>query len=66
MARKTVMVCDNCGIEVADGKGATLRIAFADLRKGQKAADLCDGCAGQLPGQPVARRGRKPKDTTAQ
>jgi hypothetical protein len=25
MARKTVLVCDNCGREVGEGKGATLR-----------------------------------------
>jgi len=66
MARKTVMVCDNCAKEIESGKGAVLRIAFTDQRKGAKAADLCDGCATQLPGSPVARRGRKPKDATAQ
>lgn len=65
MARKTVLVCDNCGTEVQDGKGATLRVTFGDARKGAKAADLCDGCATQLPGQQVARRGRKPKDAAA-
>ena len=26
MARKTVLVCDNCGKEIAEGKGATLRL----------------------------------------
>ena len=30
-------------------------------RRGAKAADLCDGCAGTMPGNAVARRGRKPK-----
>ena len=61
MARKTVLVCDNCGVEVEDGRGATLRITFTDARRGAKAADLCDGCAGTMPGTAVARRGRKPK-----
>ena len=26
-----------------------------------KAADLCDDCAGKMPGRPAARRGRRPK-----
>lgn len=61
MARKTVLVCDNCGAEVDEGKGATMRITYTDARRGSKAADLCDGCAGTLPGRAVARRGRRPK-----
>jgi hypothetical protein len=61
MARKTVLVCDNCGVEVEEGRGATLRVTFTDARRGAKAADLCDGCAGTMPGTAVARRGRKPK-----
>ncbi|MGZ8687049.1 MAG: hypothetical protein ACXWZP_01335 [Gaiellaceae bacterium] len=61
MARKTVLVCDKCGAEVDEGKGAIMRITFTDARRGAKAADLCDGCAGSMPGNAVARRGRKPK-----
>jgi len=61
MARKTVLVCDNCGMEVEDGRGAVMRVTFTDARRGAKAADLCDGCAGTMPGNAVARRGRKPK-----
>ncbi len=61
MARKTVLVCDTCGNEVDEGKGAVMRITFTDARRGAKAADLCDGCAGGMPGVAVARRGRKPK-----
>lgn len=61
MARKTVLVCDSCGKEVEEGKGAVLRVTFNDARRGAKAADLCDSCAGGMPGQAVARRGRKPK-----
>jgi len=60
--RKTVLACDNCGSEIADNKGATLRLSFADARRGNKQADLCDQCASQMPGNVVARRGRKPKD----
>jgi len=61
MARKTVLVCDNCGSEVDEGRGAALRVTFTDARRGAKAADLCDSCAGAMPGSAVARRGRKPK-----
>lgn len=65
MARKTVLVCDNCGKEVAEGKGATLRVTFTDARRGAKQADLCDNCAAETPGNAVARRGRKPKSVAA-
>jgi hypothetical protein len=61
MARKTVLVCDSCGSEVEEGKGAVLRVTFNDARRGAKQADLCDSCAGAMPGVAVARRGRKPK-----
>jgi hypothetical protein len=61
VARKTVLVCDSCGKEVEEGKGAVLRVTFNDARRGAKAADLCDSCAGGMPGAAVARRGRKPK-----
>ena len=65
MARKTVLVCDSCGKEVDESRGATLRITYADARRGAKQADLCDDCAGAMPGQPAARRGRRPKSATA-
>lgn len=62
MARRTVLVCDNCGKEVEEQKSATLRINYADARRGAKQADLCDECATtKMPGQTVARRGRRPK-----
>ena len=61
VARKTVLVCDSCGAEVEEGKGAVMRVTFNDARRGAKAADLCDSCAGGMPGAAVARRGRKPK-----
>ena len=38
MARKTVLVCDNCGREVGEGKGATLRLNYTDARRGSKQA----------------------------
>jgi hypothetical protein len=61
VARKTILVCDKCGQEVEEGKGAVLRVTFNDARRGSKQADLCDTCAGAMPGAAVARRGRKPK-----
>jgi ribosomal protein S26 len=61
LARKTVLVCDNCGKEIAEGKGAMMRLNFTDARRGSKQADLCDNCAGQMPGHAAARRGRRPK-----
>jgi len=65
LARKTVLVCDNCSKEVGDGKGAVLRLSFTDARRGAKQADLCDDCAGNMPGQAAARRGRRPKAAAA-
>jgi hypothetical protein len=61
VARKTVLVCDNCASEVGEGKGASMRITYTDARRGAKAGDLCDDCAAKMPGVAAARRGRKPK-----
>ena len=61
MARKTILVCDNCGKEVAENRGAVMRLNYTDARRGSKQADLCDDCAGSMPGNAVARRGRRPK-----
>jgi hypothetical protein len=61
VARKTVLVCDNCSREIDEGKGAVLRLTFSDARRGAKQADLCDDCAGNMPGRAAARRGRRPK-----
>jgi hypothetical protein len=41
--------------------GATVRITFADARKGVRELDLTDAEAEQLGGRAVARRGRRPK-----
>ena len=65
MARKTVLVCDSCGKEVDEGRGAVLRLTYTDARRGAKQADLCDDCAGKMPGAPAARRGRRPKAAAA-
>ncbi len=61
MARKTILVCDKCSSEVPDGRGAVMRLNYTDARRGSKQADLCDDCAGGMPGKSVARRGRRPK-----
>jgi hypothetical protein len=61
MARRTILVCDNCGKEVDEQHGAVMRITYSDARRGAKQADLCGDCAGTMPGQPAARRGRRPK-----
>ena len=65
MARKTIRVCDNCGNQIEEGKGALVRAVFTDARRGAKQADYCDECTGKLPGAQVARRGRRPKATAA-
>jgi len=65
VSRKTVLVCDNCGKEVDEAKGAVMRITYSDARRGSKQADLCDACAGKMPGVPAARRGRRPKSAAA-
>jgi hypothetical protein len=61
MARKTILVCDNCGKEVDEAHGAVMRLTWTDARRGAKEADLCGECAGSMPGRQVARRGRRPK-----
>jgi hypothetical protein len=45
--------------------GAVMRVTYADARKLSKQADLCDDCAGKMPGATVARRGRRPKSAAA-
>jgi hypothetical protein len=61
MAKKTIRVSDMSDEEIADGKGATVRITFADARKGVRELDLTDAEAERLGGRAVARRGRRPK-----
>jgi hypothetical protein len=65
VAKKTIRVSDQSGEEIPDGKGATVRIVFADARKGVRELDLTDAEAERLGGRPVARRGRKPKAATS-
>ena len=63
MARKTVLVSDLSGKEIEDGKGAKVRITFADARSGSIELDVTADEARQMgrKGRQVARSGRKPK-----
>jgi hypothetical protein len=61
MARKTIRVSDISGEEIPEGRGATVRITFADARRGARELDVTDAEAERLGGRTVARRGRKPK-----
>lgn len=61
MAKKIIRVSDQSGDEIPEGKGATVRITFADARRGVRELDLTDDEAEKLGGRAVARRGRKPK-----
>ena len=61
MARKTVRVSDISGEEIPEGRGATVRITFADARRGARELEVTDSEAEKLGGRQVARRGRKPK-----
>ena len=65
MARKTVRVSDLSGEEIPDGRGATVRITFADARRGSRELDLTDAEAEKLGGRQVARRGRRPKSASS-
>ena len=63
MSRKTVLVSDISGQEIADGNAAQLIIKYGDARRGQIVldvnADEVDDLARK--GQRQARRGRRPK-----
>ena len=60
MARKTVLVSDISGIEIAEGKGATIRITFHDARKGVRELDVTDAEAED--GRPPGRTSRPPAE----
>jgi hypothetical protein len=65
MAKKTIRVSDQSAEEIPEGKGATVRITFADQRKGVRELDLTDAEAERLGGRQVARRGRRPRAQAA-
>jgi hypothetical protein len=60
--KKTVLVSDLSGEEIADGKGATVSITFRDARKGTIVLDVTDSEAEQMgrQGRRQQRRGRRP------
>jgi hypothetical protein len=63
MARKTVLVSDISGREIADGEGATMTITYADARRGVIRLDVNANEVDDLAkkGTKQARRGRPPK-----
>ena len=65
VARKTVLVCDNCGKEVDEGKGATMRIPSPTRAAARSRPISATTAPAKMPGRPVARRGRRPKSATA-
>jgi hypothetical protein len=65
MSRRTIRVSDISGEEILEGKGATVRITFADARKGSRELDVTDAEAQNMGGRIVARRGRRPKAASA-
>jgi hypothetical protein len=60
--KKTVLVSDLSGNEIADGRGATVSITFRDARKGTIVLDVTDAEAEQMgsKGRRQQRRGRRP------
>jgi hypothetical protein len=67
MARKTVHISDLSGKQIPEGRGATIRINFADARKGSAVLDVTDEEGEELArkGRKQARRGRRPRGATA-
>lgn len=61
LARRTVLVSDQSGEEIQEGKGAKVTIKFNDARKGVRELDLTDAEAERLGGRAAKRRGRRPK-----
>jgi hypothetical protein len=61
VARKIILICDNCHREIPEGKGAVVRAIFNDARQGVRQADFCNDCTMAIPGRQVARRGRRPR-----
>jgi hypothetical protein len=62
LAKKAVLVSDQSGKEIREGKGAKVRITFVDARKGVRELDLTDEEAEKLGGRQAARRGLRPRE----
>jgi hypothetical protein len=67
MARKTVLVSDLTGREIADRNAATVTIRYADARRGQIVLDVNAEEVDELAskGRKQARRGRRPSAAAA-
>ena len=65
MARKTILICDNCGGELEEKNVTVIRITPQDARRNSMVAEYCEKCAGVLKGRVVGRRGRKSKEAVA-
>ena len=66
MGERIIKVCDGCGVDLASGTGASLKMVFVNAARGAMKADLCDRCAGTIPGQPVRLgRGRRKRAVVA-
>ena len=61
MARKTVLVSDMSGAEIAEGKGATCGSRSTMLARACASWTSRDAEAEKMGGRQVARRGRRPK-----
>jgi hypothetical protein len=57
MAKKTIHISDLSGSEIADGRGATISIKFADARKGSYVLDVTDEKPRSLARKDASRRG---------
>jgi hypothetical protein len=68
MARKTVLISDLSGAQIAEGKSAQVVIKYQDARRGQIVLDVNADEVENLAekGQRQARRGRRPKSQTKQ
>jgi hypothetical protein len=67
LARKTVFVSDISGKQIAESKGATVTVKFADARKGTIVLDVTEEEGEEIGrnGRKQARRGRRPKASGA-
>lgn len=62
MARKKIVVCDNCQRWIDPCLVVRLRLTYSTGRGADRIADLCESCAGALPGQTSARSAALTRD----
>ena len=61
MARKTILVCDNCSKEVPESRGAVMRLNYTDARRGLEAGGSLRRLRGRNAG-PARRAPRPPAE----